>query len=87
MSNLANLFSLTTQIAICSSATNASTIPPLTRRSAAAPSYGVTDVDAEGSEIGVTEGAVGLTQVLAGGGATYPPVAGGAGGAVHDPVP
>jgi hypothetical protein len=46
----------------------------------------VTDGDAEGSEIGVAEGAVGLTHVP-GGGATYPPVAGGAGGAVHDPVP
>ena len=77
----------TTQTTIWSSPINASIIPPLTNRSAAAPSYGVTDAEAEGIEVGVAEGAVGLTHVLAGGGATDPPVAGGAGGAVHDPVP
>ena len=46
----------------------------------------MTDAEVEGREVGVAEGAVGLTHVLAGGGATDPPVAGAA-GAVHDPVP
>jgi len=50
--------------------------------------YGTTLEEAEGSEIGVADGAEGMTQVLAaGGGATYPPVAGGAAGAVQEPVP
>jgi hypothetical protein len=52
--------------------------------------YGMTLDEADGSEIGVVEGATGLLYVLGGGGATYSPVAGGAGGAggaVQDPVP
>jgi hypothetical protein len=67
-----------------------SIIPLPNIRSAAPPVYGMTLDEADGSEIGVVEGATGLLYVLGGGGATYSPVAGGAGGAggaVQDPVP
>lgn len=51
--------------------------------------YGVTVEEGSGAGSGVAEGPAGMTQVLDSGvgGRTYPPVAGGAGGAVQDPVP
>jgi hypothetical protein len=74
------------QTATCNSPTIASIIPLPTTRPAAAPVYGTTLDEADGPEIDVAGGAAGMLYVL-GGGATYPPVASGAGGAVQDPVP
>ena len=70
---------------MCSSPTITSTNPLPTTRSAATPVYGSTVDEADGSEAGVAEGAVGMTQVPGGGGGVlYPPVEYGAAG---DPVP
>jgi hypothetical protein len=74
------------QTMTCNSPAITSIIPLPTTRSAVTPVYRTTLDEADGSEIGVAEGAAGMLYVL-GGGATYPPVASGAGGAVQDPVP